>query len=529
MQGGCRVHETLDLPHPDGISEPDVLDWSYPDGVKVRNALGESATYYALDTSTPTTSLGFSFGIDIRATLVGGLCTLTDMPSTKMILVMVQRTVDAIPCFALALACSCDAGDGEPNVQEGSLEAGVDVVIDAESDDTDGAGGAGEAGGVGGAAGQAGGAAGAAGQPVAVCQNASCEEGESCGSCPQDCGVCVPAFVDPPIPAIESTTLTCDFPWAEALDSNVQVGVGGSDVTSVVGIDNRFGGVGAKFELLNNQSPGNWVNVLEARSGAGAGWQTSFLIEDWPGGAGIIVFNQAAGNSTGYQWGYGNGYSEDGQNIFATGWNPLYSDHIHGVPGAHSPCATSGYVFDDGAVAILGALVDTPHGSVVAWKNLYRYRSRVDQAWKSWSAEQAFYLSRGVARMGGLRLFLRRGTTMDGPFAPYDPYTIPGALCDQVNGSHCNAGPYDYVLFVWNVFGLDIGVAIPVQGGISMNLETVTYCSDAGDDACGNINFHSWLPTGNQTSFATGEVRTLSQVYYVGTLPQLAELGYTAW
>ena len=38
----------------------------------VRKALGKDATYYVYDTSLLTESEGWSFGIDIRATLVGG-------------------------------------------------------------------------------------------------------------------------------------------------------------------------------------------------------------------------------------------------------------------------------------------------------------------------------------------------------------------------------------------------------------------------------------------------------------------------
>lgn len=130
--------------------------------------------------------------------------------------------------------------------------------------------------------------------------------------------------------------------------------------------------------------------------------------------------------------------------------------------------------------------------------------------------------------MGALRLYLKRGQTQHGPLAPFDLFSIPGAACDSVNGSHCNAGAYDYALFVWNILGLDIGIAIPNLLAVSMNLETVTYCGVASDDACGNINFHAWLD-GGDGSYATGEIRTVGQVYYVGTLEQLADLGYATW
>ena len=342
-------------------------------------------------------------------------------------------------------------------------------------------------------------------------------------------GIPDPVFAKPPTPSYFASSLTCHAPWAQALSSDVQVGMIGSDVTSVVGVNQQFAGIGAKFQLLNNKSQGNWVDVLEPRSGAGAGWQTSMLVKDWPGGVGIIVFNQGAGNSTADQWGYANTFSENGQNIHSLGWNPVYSDHIHAVAGAHSPCIPNGYIFDDGAVNILGAKVATPHGTALVWKNQYRYKSRIQQQWPSVSVEQAFYLSRSVARMGNLRLYLRRGATKHGPFKPYDSFSIPSATCDQVNGSHCNTLAYDYAVLVWNIFGLDIGIAIPDLNAVSMNLETRTYCGNAANDACGNLNFHSWVRNGGADSIAPGEIRTYSQLYYVGTLPQLADLGYSTW
>ncbi len=344
-----------------------------------------------------------------------------------------------------------------------------------------------------------------------------------------DAGPAEPVFFKPPMPTSFARTLTCGAAWNQALSSDVQVGMIGTNVTSVVGVDTKFGGVGAKFELLNQSSPGNYVNVIESRSGAGAGWQTSMLVKDAPGGVGTIVFNQAAGNSTPTQWGYANTYGTNGSNLYALGWNPVSSDHIHATSVVHSPCIPNGYVFDDGAVDILGSKVATPHGNALVWKNEYRYRSRVAQSWPSVSVEQALYLSRTVARNGNLRLYLRRGTVQHGPFKPFDAFSIPGAICNQTNGSHCNTLRYDYALFVWNIFGRDIGVAIPDLNQVSMNLETRTYCADAANDSCGNINFHSWVKNGGADTTTVGEVRAYSQRYYVGTLSQLADLGFTTW
>lgn len=339
------------------------------------------------------------------------------------------------------------------------------------------------------------------------------------------------AFITPPSPSGINNTLTCNVPVWNAINSNVQIGMIGTNVTTVVGIDRFMGGVGAKFELRNNAMPNlpqHWINILENRSGAGAGWQTSYLIRDNPGGVGIIVGNQAAGNSVSYQWGYSNSYGNDGNNLWAGSWNPLPSDHIHEVAGGHSPCIPNGYLFDDGAVSILGQIKSTPNGTAIEWKNTYKYKSRMSQSWPNWYVDQGFYLNRAVARSRNLRLYLKKGTYQHPVIRPHNSFTINGASC--VN-STCNAGAYDYALFVWNIDGLDIGVAIPNLKAISLLLEKIVYCGDPNNDTCGNISFHSWLRTEAEgpVSFSTGQIRSFSKNYIVGTLPQLSYLGYKTW
>ncbi len=336
-----------------------------------------------------------------------------------------------------------------------------------------------------------------------------------------------PVYFDAPMPSSLQTDLTCHVPGIEALQPTVQASLRGSDVTVVLGVDPRFGGIGAQFRLIDNQHPNQGVDVLEPRSGAGAGWQTSFLVTDWPSGVGIIVFNQASGNAVGYQWGYASTLVSDGPNIYATSLVPLPSDHIHESAITTSPCDSNGYLFDDGALDIAGSLVQTDQGIAMAWRNRYRYRSRGDQSWPEWSAEQAFYLSRRIAREHDLRLYLVSGSTHQGPFAIYDPFAIPDATCTN---SFCNTPAYDYAVLVWNIAGRDIGVALPdLRHGTSINLEQTTYCSDPSDDDCGNINFHSWLAHEGPVSYSSGQVRTYSQQYFVGTLEQLADLGFAVW
>jgi len=109
--------------------------------------------------------------------------------------------------------------------------------------------------------------------------------------------------------------------------------VEGSEVVVRLGISADFGGVGVVFELARKRQDGSVgaaVNILEARSAAGCGWQTSygFTYTDAAGHARSAVFNQAAGNSTPYQWGYGNDYFE----LAAFHWNPAVSDHTEVGP-----------------------------------------------------------------------------------------------------------------------------------------------------------------------------------------------------
>ena len=128
--------------------------------------------------------------------------------------------------------------------------------------------------------------------------------------------------------------------------------IDGSEVSVNLGIAGDFGGVGVTFELVNKSKPDQSVNILEARSATGCGWQTSFLFTDQSKDQ-IIVFNQAAGNSVAYQWGYQNDYDE----LAAFHWNPVVSDHTHphrdfshSIPT--SPYDHNGYWLEDGRLHI---------------------------------------------------------------------------------------------------------------------------------------------------------------------------------
>ena len=352
---------------------------------------------------------------------------------------------------------------------------------------------------------------------VADCNSCECASGKGCID-----NQCIY------LPEEINDNLKCNISGSNRLSVNELAGIKGSDVTSVVGMSSEIAGIGSRFQLVNNDYPTSYVDILETRSGAGAAWQNSSLIytED----AGIIVNNQSAGNSVGYQWGFGNYLSSDGQSIQSKQWDPIWSDHIHDVPkSGTSPCLDTGYQFDVGKPDIFGYKVSTSYGDAIAWVYTYTYKSQVDQYWSNWAVEQALYLDRGVARDSNLRLYLVSNSSKQGPLYIYDTFSIPGAICEQyTNGSYCNAGAYDYAVLVWNVYGLDIGVAIPnLKYGTSVVLEKKPYCSDVNNDLCGNISFHTWAARENNFSFPKDSIKSVSTSYYVGTLDQLEDLGYS--
>ncbi len=273
----------------------------------------------------------------------------------------------------------------------------------------------------------------------------------------------------------------------------------GSEVVVRLGITGDFGGVGVVFELARKHSDGSVgspVNILEARSAAGCGWQTSFLFQD-PGKQQTIVFNQAAGNSTPYQWGYHNDYDE----LAAFHWNPIVSDHV-GPFGTNQSIPTnpfdgSGYVVEDGRLHIGTNTVAVGSGSVVNITNQYTLRSRFDQLWPAWAAEQAFYLNKAVARSHNLRVFLRgaSGGWSEGPIRPYDNYVIHNGTsnCNE-SGCSSHTDTLSYALFVWELDGVDIAIAIdppsdPWYG--HLNMSRTTYGADPNSDENGSIDWHS--------------------------------------
>ncbi|NJL09823.1 MAG: hypothetical protein HC908_05385 [Calothrix sp. SM1_7_51] len=337
-----------------------------------------------------------------------------------------------------------------------------------------------------------------------------------------------------------NNNLTCNYSgWAIPPVTDTTT-VTGTDVGVRVGINRDFGGVGVQFDLINNLFPRNPLNILEARSAAGSGWQTSYLFIDQTRNR-FIVFNQGAGNAVSSQWGLKNTF-DNRSGLRATSWNPLYSDHIHpnrnwGVTIGTSPCQGNALSFDDGMLTISTNTVRTKRGTVVSLTNQYTLRPRVNQSWESWAIEQAFYLNKRVASEKNLRVYLRGygKTWLEGPIRPSELYSIQNSLSGSCTSTKCDyqTKNLEYAVMVWNVMGRDIGVAIrpnntpSFYGHLNMVKSGIDGCSNPSDHNCGSIDWHTVLQnTPNFTAIANLQ-RKYAVTYYVGTLEQLADLGFT--
>lgn len=334
-----------------------------------------------------------------------------------------------------------------------------------------------------------------------------------------------------------TSVLTCNYPlWAVPPVTDTEI-VRGASVSARVGLTRDFGGVGVQFQLISNDAADAPLDILEARSAGGSGWQTSCLLTD-AGRDQITVFNQAAGNSGGAQWGYRSRYRRTAAGLEAEGWSPNWSDHFHphrnfGVGISTSPCRPdTGFHFEDGRLRLLLGTVPTAHGRVVRITNEYTYRSRAAQAWQSWACEQAFYLNKSVARTADLRVYLcgQNASWREGPIRPADDYTIRhgAGACSGV-GSNFHIDPLAYALLVWKVRQHDVGIVITRSTPFDahLNMAKTGISGSEMSDACGSIDWHSVLTNSGPVTIKQHAERRYAMTYYVGTLPQLADLNFT--
>ena len=344
-------------------------------------------------------------------------------------------------------------------------------------------------------------------------------------------------------------SLSCGYDAIGPLGANHTGSFVSQAFTVTLSVDANYGSIGTGIYLTNNAS-GQGVNLVETRSGGGAAWQTSYYFYDQSADQ-LLVFNQGAGNSVGSQWGFGTRVTE----LTSSNWIPLWSDHIRpdfkkqsfsGSQTGTSPCLNTSYAVDEGRNSLNATPIETPLGTIVHVVNNYQLKSRWPQNWPDYTSEQALYLSAQTARSGDLRVYLK-GTSgwLEGPIRPYErdfsvnpvrlreDTVVPACSDDITNGvtRRCGfgiAGDLSYTMFIYNIFGLDIGVvalAIPGQGA-DLNNETAVLCNDYRNDNCNSINFHTYTTRHVPVSFPVDHLREHKVEYYIGTLPQLGAIGF---
>ncbi len=347
-------------------------------------------------------------------------------------------------------------------------------------------------------------------------------------------------------PATLNQTLTCNFPVMGILHTTNRRSIKGSNVGATVGIAGNFGGIATELSLQNLKSSDKRpLNIINAKSGAGSGWQTAIYGGDRPSDL-IVIPNQAAGNSGSLQWGYAGTYS----GLQQLDWNPLYSDHYSDINWSNNvgttPCYGNAFRYSDGQSSIKTSLVSSSAGSVVRLMNSYTIRSRIAQSWSFFVIDQAVYMYRDMAKKHNLRIYFAKAdrSHIGGPLSPADvsAFNLPTAetkRCDSPTDTYprCEAqeNNLSYALLVWTISGSDIGIAIHRTDNKPFNanavLEHKAICTKPEDYSCGNLSIHSTMDSnfpehGINPNFAVGDVRSYAFTYEIGMLDQLATLGY---
>ncbi|RLD09758.1 MAG: hypothetical protein DRI44_07750 [Chlamydiae bacterium] len=329
-----------------------------------------------------------------------------------------------------------------------------------------------------------------------------------------------------------------DYP--SDIESLVITGGISSDIEVKIGLSKKMSGITAGLSL-------NGVNVIAGKSAAGAAWQTSYLVKD-PANNDIYVFNQAAGNSTPFSWGYTNYFVKTpGISLANTNWVLNYADHKHpkGDFGSSEVlCPGYGYTsiaVDEGRERIDLSKIPVLAGNVIKIKNSYLHKAVVNQSWSAFSLEKAFYMNRQVAHDKDLNVYLGyydgSSTNIYKVYLGGADYSVPSNIVYQEqtvpNKSYKIKSGLQYAVFVWQISGKKIGVAIDIPNslpfsfdGAHLNMERTAYGSNPNDYSNGNISFHPWIVNKAPATFHQGDVNDYYMNYYVGTPEQLGELGY---
>lgn len=351
-----------------------------------------------------------------------------------------------------------------------------------------------------------------------------------------------PATTTPPLTAPIGSQLTCSFPIAAVPPTTHSLQLSGTSAGLFLGVSAPFGGIGTSLSLQSLTPPHASLDVLEARSGAGAGFQFA----DWilaPNGVSLLT-NQSAGNARNAQWGLAQSFSQpSSSSLLAVDWAPRYTDtwtQPNGSSVGTTPCEpfdsglNPSVAFNAGAVDWTAQVLPTAAGSAVHLSACYSQMSLANQYWAFYRPWYAQYFSRRIASEHDLRVYLGGPTWSEGPIRPQHPgFSV---LHGSRDGNATPSGMWDwwnlasdtqYILLVWRVGNNDLGVAVSLQGeGAWLRMEETIYCDDPGNQDCGSIDIATVGPGTPNASFPVGSLRTHCQSYHMGSPAELASLGF---
>lgn len=363
----------------------------------------------------------------------------------------------------------------------------------------------------------------------------------------------MPPLSDSNLPFYINQKLTCDFAPGipPVTDSHT---FAGSAASLRVSINRDLGGIPSKVEIINNARPDKPLNIVHADGSPDVSWQTTTAGRPTNDPNRLVVHNQAAGSS----WGASGVYENDPRGLRQVDWSPLFSDHMidlgAGTPDIRtSPCAGNSYQSLYGQTQFLNQPRANGAAGIAYQQTLLALHP---QTWKHWEDEQAFYMTRISAAYGDLRIYLVNLPSgsdpgwAEGPIRPYTDFVVQHRQVEMVvNSVDFNQDfmatkaftmPFNYAVMVWNVAGQDIGMAISrddisqkYTAYINANKRTPQSCINANDENCGQVDWHATLTHGytyysdNQDRvFAAGQEIATKLNYTVGTLEQLAQLGF---
>lgn len=348
-----------------------------------------------------------------------------------------------------------------------------------------------------------------------------------------------------------NSRLTCLKGGRDTVAASFSQEAFGTSAGMKVGISTAFGGAPVSLELFDAAAKTKRLAIVTGEGAGGSGWQSTFAIRDAAGRAKYFM-GQASGGSLG-QW----GFQASLRDLNQTDWSPLYPDRMESsdapYPERLSPCLNLGPRFLDGQAEFTVDIVSTPvGGKLVRATKKHSVRARQDLDYREWQAGQSIAFPKMAAVEGNLRVYLGGPTRSwaSPALRPQSPDFIAkeDGHCDlgfaknddtfQTLRSECRISSVAYALFVWTVNNKDVGLAIANEGGRVFGGRLVMHkalnCREPDGEnpypRCGNIEWHSDLLSASGSgaeTFKKGAVSEYRMHYFTGSLPELADLGFT--